>query len=180
MEGLGYAEDGPNGAITDGTLNNKTGSKRPFDSQDNPRASKRNVYEVIDDRAGPADDDDAPAIGVTAEEEDDWQDKDEYALAQTEGTLDMLEEDRHPGAHLEQPTNPEEEEELVNIEIEETGEKVDPRKQRGRDGDGGTARRKSQAESAMSKEERKRQKKMRQKEIRTNINEEKRKKASKE
>ncbi|KIV77521.1 hypothetical protein PV11_09311 [Exophiala sideris] len=173
-QSLGYGD----GEDAGGDTNRIPRSKRPFDSQEEtPRKSKRSTYEVVDSRAGPADDDAAPAMGVTAGD-DDWQDKDTYALAQEEGGLDLLEEDRLAGVHVEQPDNPQEEEDLVNIEIEETGEKVDPRKQQ--NGDVGTTPRKSEASSKKDKEDRKKEKKMREKERRTKVNEEKRVKASKD
>ncbi|KAI1619435.1 hypothetical protein EDD37DRAFT_571282 [Exophiala viscosa] len=150
-QSLGYGD----GEDAGGDANRKPRSKRPFDSQEEtPRKSKRSVYEVVDSRAGPADDNDAPAIGAMVED-DDWQDKDTYALAQEEGALDMMDDDRHPGAHLDQPDKPEEEEDLVNLTIEETGEKKD-------------------------KEARKQEKKMRNQERKKKENEEKRKKASKD
>ncbi|KAI1613631.1 hypothetical protein EDD36DRAFT_201942 [Exophiala viscosa] len=175
-QSLGYGD----GEDAGGDANRKPRSKRPFDLQEEtPRKSKRGVYEVVDSRAGPADDNDAPAIGAMVED-DDWQDKDTYALAQEEGALDMMDDDRHPGAHLDQPDNPEEEEDLVNLTIEETGEKVDPRKQKRQNGDVGTASRKAEASSKKDKEARKQEKKMRNQERKKKENEEKRKKASKD
>ncbi|ETI26922.1 hypothetical protein G647_10021 [Cladophialophora carrionii CBS 160.54] len=43
-----------------------------------------------------------------------------------------IDEARHPGAGLKQPSGPEEESQLVSIQIEGTGEVVDPREKRGK------------------------------------------------
>ncbi len=140
-------------------------SKRPYDggpdnatSRKNAKAS-RQVYEVIDPQAGPADDSDGPAIAAAtaAADLDDWQDKETYALAQTEGNLDLTAEDRHPGADLDQPANEAEEQDLVNIEIE--GEERTSKK---------------------DKDERKRLKKMRRKEEKSKNADVKRKKATRD
>jgi hypothetical protein len=149
-------------------------AKRPYDGHDGPditttRSRKnananatRQVYEVTDPQAGPADDGDGqPAIATAAAaaDTDEWQDKETYALAQTEGILDLTAEDRHPGADLDQPANEAEEEDLVNIQIE---------------GD------EPAATSIKDKDERKRLKKMRRKEEKTKNADVKRKKATKD
>ncbi|KIX06591.1 uncharacterized protein Z518_04567 [Rhinocladiella mackenziei CBS 650.93] len=119
-----------------------------------PKKSKRKVYdaeELVDEE------NDDPALAVASESED-WQEKDAFELAQT---------DRHPGAELEQPTDETEEEELVRVEIEGTGEAVDPR--HGQQESEPTPKGLSQKD----KEERKRLKKLRDKENKAKRAEEK-------
>ncbi|KAJ9503568.1 hypothetical protein LTR99_002330 [Exophiala xenobiotica] len=160
-----------------GTSTSARPAKRAYDGHDGPdtttttttRSRKnakanatRQVYEVTDPQAGPADDGDGqPAIATAtgAADTDEWQDKETYALAQTEGILDLTAEDRHPGADLDQPADEAEEEDLVNIEIE---------------GD------EPAATSIKDKDERKRLKKMRRKEEKTKTADVKRKKATKD
>ncbi|KAK5461042.1 hypothetical protein LTS15_003105 [Exophiala xenobiotica] len=156
-----------------GTSTSARPAKRPYDGHGGPDTTTRSrknakanatrqVYEVTDPQAGPADDGDAqPAIATAtaAADTDEWQDKETYALAQTEGILDLTAEDRHPGADLDQPANEAEEEDLVNIEIE---------------GD------EPAATSITDKDERKRLKKMRRKEEKTKNADVKRKKATKD
>lgn len=68
-------------------------------------------------------------MGVAVEgEADGWQSKDDYDLAQREGNEDLLNDDKQPGMNLDQPANEEEAIDRVNVGIEGTGEKVDPRK----------------------------------------------------
>lgn len=89
-----------------------------------PRSAKRKIYDV--DSADYEGED--AAVEAVVGETNGWQGKDDYDLAQEDDGLDLMNEDRHPGADLDQPHDEAEEEELVNVEIEGTGEKVDPRK----------------------------------------------------
>lgn len=77
--------------------------------------------------AHPEHGDDGTGIAVVGEANG-WQSKDDYDLAQREGNEDLLNEDKQPGMNLEQPTNEKEAVDKVNVAIEGTGEKVDPRK----------------------------------------------------
>ncbi len=56
-----------------------------------------------------------------------WQDKEDFETAQKDDQVDAMNDDRRPGASLKQPRNEQEAEEMVGVEIEETGEMVDPR-----------------------------------------------------
>lgn len=88
------------------------------------------------------------------DEDDDWQEKGTYDLAQSTDGLELTNEDRHPGADLEQPVDEAEEQDLVAVEDERTGERVDPRDY-GRSHAG-----KGKGDAAVDKEERKRLKKL--------------------
>jgi len=157
--------DGLDESQPQSSTSTRRAAKRAYDggpdttSRKNSKATTRQVYEVTDPQAGPADDSDGPAIAAptAAADLDEWQDKETYALAQTEGNLDLTAEDRHPGADLDQPANEAEEEDLVNIEIE---------------GDERTSKK--------DKDERKRLKKMRRKEEKSKNADVKRKKATKD
>lgn len=93
------------------------------------------------------------AANGNANDEDEWQEKDTYDLAQSPAGLEITNEDRHPGADLDQPADDAEEEDLVAVEDERTGERVDPREY----GHASTARKEK---SSVDKEERKRLKKL--------------------
>lgn len=80
------------------------------------------------------------------DDEDDWQEKETFDLAQSPAGLELTNEERHPGADLEQPGDFAEEQELVAVEDELTGQRVDPRT--------------SGQRPAVNKEERKRLKKL--------------------
>ena len=56
-----------------------------------------------------------------------WQDKEIFETTRKDDEVDAMNDDRLPGAGLEQPANEEEAEEMVGVEIEGTGKKVDPR-----------------------------------------------------
>ncbi|KAL6250706.1 hypothetical protein RBB50_003009 [Rhinocladiella similis] len=144
-------------------------TKRPrADDNDTRGAKRRQLYDSQEGRTGPADDEgDVPAITAT-EDLEGWQDAEEYALAQTEGNLDLTNEDRHPGADLPEPANAEEEAELLNVEVED-----------GADSDANADARKSAA-SRKGKDERKRLKKQRRKEEKTKTAEVKRRQATKD
>ncbi|KEF63155.1 uncharacterized protein A1O9_01131 [Exophiala aquamarina CBS 119918] len=79
-------------------------------------------------------------------DQDDWQEKETYDLAQSSEGLELTYQDRHPGADLEQPGDSAEEEDLVAVEDERTRDRVDPRS--------------SGQQPAVNKEERKRLKKL--------------------
>ncbi|KIW12305.1 hypothetical protein PV08_09582 [Exophiala spinifera] len=137
---------------------------------DQSKGAKRRqyLYESHEGRTGPADDEgDEPAV-TTTEDLDGWQDAEEYALAQTEGNLDLTNEDRHPGADLPEPANPEEEAELLNVEVEDDA--------------GSDANTKSQkpAVSKKDKDERRKLKKQRRKQEKTKTAEVKRRQAAKD
>lgn len=125
--------------------------------EDTPK--KKRARELIEDSNV---EDSGPEI-VVAEESEGWQDKEDYELAQDDVVEDIAADEAHPGMGLEQPQNSLEEQKLVEIEIEGTGEMVDPR-------EGGS-------KSKMDKEERKKLKKLRMKEEQKNKIKEKSKKA---
>ena len=81
-------------------------------------------------------------------DEGDWQDKEDFELEQGEDEVDAHTVDRDVGGGLKQPANAEEAREQVEVEVEGTGEKVQP---------GDVA---GQGET-LNKEERKRRKKER-------------------
>ncbi|KAL2427151.1 hypothetical protein ABEF95_009353 [Exophiala dermatitidis] len=147
----------------DNNNNNETaasskGTKREHQEESaDKKQSKRKIYNAADDDAtnAIADNSDGPAIAVQPDDgEAGWQDKDTFALAQTEENLEATADDRHPGADLEQPANEAEEEELTHVE-QSTSQK-DPK----------------------DKEERKRLKKLRQKQEKASKAEQARKKSS--
>ena len=74
--------------------------------------------------------------------------------------VDTMNEDRLPGAHLNQPDNEREAAELVAVEVEGTGRKVDLRPEGGFEGGG----------KELSKEERRKRKKERRKDERRRKN----------
>ncbi|KAK5064428.1 hypothetical protein LTR84_000261 [Exophiala bonariae] len=125
-------------------------------------------YTTVLDVEGDAEDSDGPALVVhpedsspptrggingTGDDGDDWQEKDTYDLAQSSAGLELTNEDRHPGADLEQPVDDAEEQDLVAVEDERTGERVDPREFGHRSSAG-------KGKSNVDKEERKRLKKL--------------------
>ncbi|RVX72273.1 hypothetical protein B0A52_04477 [Exophiala mesophila] len=111
------AEDGEETGAESKTSGNRN---TDTDQAATPRRAKRKIYDGADGDATAE-----AAAGNGAE----WQEKDDFELAQDDDGIDLMNEDRHPGADLDQPHDDAQEEDLVNIEIEETGEKVDPRKQ---------------------------------------------------
>ncbi|EHY52150.1 hypothetical protein ABEF92_003114 [Exophiala dermatitidis] len=143
------------------TTTSGKGTKREHQEEEesaDKKQSKRKIYNAADDDATNviADDSDGPAIAVQPDDgEAGWQDKNTFALAQTEDNLEATADDRHPGADLEQPTNEAEEEELTYVEqsMNQKGSK--------------------------DKEERKRLKKLRQKQEKASKAEQARKKSSK-
>ncbi|KAG9783895.1 hypothetical protein KCU88_g2902, partial [Aureobasidium melanogenum] len=148
------------------TTTSSKGTKREHQEEESAdkKQSKRKIYNAADDDATNviADDSNGPAIAVQPDDgdvESGWQDKDTFALAQTEENLEATAEDRHPGADLEQPANEAEEEELTHVEV------------------GGADSKKG--EKGVDKEERKRLKKLRQKQEKASKAEQARKKSSK-
>jgi len=108
--------------------------------------------------------------GVAAQLSDnDWQDKEDYELAQgNEEEVDMHNAQQDPGAGLQQPADAEEEQEPVDMEVEGTGERVDPRVDTGSYGSEGNVQTLTKARlieearpESISKEERKRRKRER-------------------
>lgn len=87
-----------------------------------------------------------------------WQDKEDFETAQKDDEVDAMNNDRRPGAILHQSRNEREVAEMVGVEIEGTGEVVDPRP------DNDNEETKSSPTKVLDKEERKRRKKERRKE----------------
>ena len=87
-------------------------------------------------------------VETTGENEGDWQDKEDFELEQGEDEVDVHTVDRDVGAGLRQPANAEEAREEMEVEIEGTGEKVQPEDVAGQG-------------EVLNKEERKRRKKER-------------------
>ena len=85
-----------------------------------------------------------------------WQDKEDFETAQKDDQVDAMNDDRRPGASLQQPRNEREAEQMVGVEIEGTGEVVDPRPD--------DEETQSSPVKTLDKEERKRRKKERRKE----------------
>ncbi|KAI9879853.1 MAG: hypothetical protein M1823_006794, partial [Watsoniomyces obsoletus] len=85
-------------------------------------------------------------------------DKDDFDTHRVDDEVDIMNEDRLPGANLEQPRNEEEAAEMVGVAVEGSGSKVDPRPDAVSEvgGESGV--------KGLSKEERKRRKKERRKE----------------
>lgn len=100
----------------------------------------------------------SPHLHANHENNDDWQEKETYDLAQSSEGLELTNEDRHPGADLAQPGNEEEEQDFVAIEDERTGELVDPRNQIRTNG--GEASGSGRGKTSVDKDERKRLKKL--------------------
>lgn len=125
--GLFGAEDASGDGEETGGAQYRAGGKRDRDTTDaaTPRSAKRRIYDASTNDGADGETAVAAATGDGAE----WQEKDNYELAQDDDGIDLMNEDRHPGADLDQPHDEAGEEDLVNVEIEETGEKVDPRKQ---------------------------------------------------
>jgi len=122
------------------------------------------------------------------EDQDEWLEKSTFDLQQTDGDdygeADLAAGERHPGAELLQPAGDEEAEELVGVEIQETGEWVDPRAERkqktGRTGKTATvASTPSRQGKVVDKEERKRLKKLRNQESKVKREEERKSKKRK-
>ena len=87
-------------------------------------------------------------VETTGENEGDWQDKEDFELEQGEDEVDVHTVDRDVGAGLRQPANAEEAREEMEIEVQATGEKVQPEDVAGQG-------------EILNKEERKRRKKER-------------------
>ena len=85
-----------------------------------------------------------------------WQDKEDFETEQKDDEVDAMNDDRRPGASLHQPRNEREVAEMVGVEIEATGEVVDPRPENGET--------QSTPVKPLDKEERKRRKQERRKE----------------
>lgn len=82
---------------------------------------------VVDEQDGEA----VERVDPGTEREGDWQDAAEFALEQDdmEGEVDVMNEDRDPGVeegHM--ANNREEEREMLEVEVEETGERMVPEK----------------------------------------------------
>lgn len=162
-DGAGAADADAGGAAA-------TSAKRPHGADDDNAkgAKRRHIHDSERGRPGPTDDEGGePAITAT-EDLEDWQDAEEYALAQTEDNLDLTNEDRHPGADLPEPVDAEEEAELLNVQVEDDA---------GSDSD--TNARKPSS-SKKDKDERKKLKKQRRKEEKTKSAEVKRRQATKD
>ncbi|EXJ96203.1 hypothetical protein A1O1_01329 [Capronia coronata CBS 617.96] len=135
----------------------KRGLENDAESQhQNSKKSKRKLYNDDDSAAAAAaNDSDGPAVAAGLDGEG-WQDKDAFALAQTEEDLEATADDRHPGADLDQPADEAEEVEMMRVQVEGAG-----------------------AGNRIDKEERKRLKKLRNKENQVKKAEESKKKSRK-
>lgn len=127
---------------------------------------------------------DGPTLLAAPETDSEWQPKSTYDLSQTTQGLELTNEDRHTGADLEQPADESQEEDMVAVEIEETGEKVDPRAQADKHRmksttKTGKSESKSKGDGPQDKEARKRAKKLRGKEERSQKEEGRKKKDKK-
>ena len=56
-----------------------------------------------------------------------WQEQGVFELEQDDENVDAMNEERDPGANLEQPENKEEEREMLEVEVENPGKKADTR-----------------------------------------------------
>ena len=85
-----------------------------------------------------------------------WQDKEQFETTRKDDEVDAMNEDRVPGAGLQQPANEKEAEEMVGVEVEGMREKVDPRPE--------TESTQDSPVKGLDKDERRRRKKERRKE----------------
>ena len=170
-EGAGQEETEIDGitssSLPEAKTNGKNNRRSYADGDDTERLSpskQRKIYESQDPADPDAEDSDGPALVGEGGDSEDWQPKSTYELSQTTQGLELTNEDRHPGADLEQPADASEEEEMVELTIRETGEKVDPRTQYvGGDYNAPAINKTKQKENTLRKEQRKRLKKQRNK-----------------
>ncbi|KAJ9606156.1 hypothetical protein H2200_009117 [Cladophialophora chaetospira] len=132
----------------------KKGKRRSLDPDlslqtPKPKKQKQSQKVLATPNVERTDDPTSDAVLAALSDPDDWQDPDTFALAQNEvntndaGPTDALaqddldfqdleagndvEEDRNPSAALPQPHSAKQEKELVSIQLERSGEVVDPR-----------------------------------------------------
>jgi hypothetical protein len=150
---------GYDGDEDEGGEHNTSGGKR----RSKPYTAGLDIDVDADDGDGPAlvahpNLSSSPHLHANNGDEDDWQEKETYDLAQSSEGLELTNEDRHPGADLAQPGDEVEEQDLVAVEDERTGELVDPRDQTRTHS--GEASGSGRGKTSVDKEERKRLKKL--------------------
>jgi hypothetical protein len=88
-------------------------------------SAKRKTYNAANiDEHDDLGSDYTPAVGGPVSDGEGWQDKDTFALAQTEHNLEATAGDRHPGADLEQPGDEGQEEDMMYVQVEGGSKKL--------------------------------------------------------